>query len=178
MIVKQVIDVFLSAHQLGPTLVDQLAKLVTGQTDLACSSPNGRWCAVIRNQLFKFLSTRQNQPLIGSAKYRDRRTINVLWKLFSRNTSSSVVNGILKWRICQFIDKGPERKGISLLQGDQTRTKGSESTGDAESRSLIEILSEVFHEIMITFCIITGEEEEAVDIVSIHPLWNSQWMQK
>lgn len=47
MIVKQVIDILLSAHQLGSTLVDQLAKLVTRQTDLACPSPDGRWCAVV-----------------------------------------------------------------------------------------------------------------------------------
>lgn len=48
-IVEQVIDVLLPAYQLGPALVDQLAKLVARQTDLACPAPDGRRCAVVRD---------------------------------------------------------------------------------------------------------------------------------
>lgn len=50
-----------------------------------------------------------------------------------------------------------KRESLSL-QGNQTRSKSGERTHDAQNGSLIEVLGEMFHEIMVSLCIIADDK--------------------
>jgi hypothetical protein len=82
------------AQQLGTTPPGELDKLVSYDADLSRPAPDSGRCSAVGDELFQFL--RGNSSASVQKVPDTDLTIKVLWKLFSRNTSSSNDRGILR----------------------------------------------------------------------------------